>query len=551
MCSEMLRLDDNKAIKLDDGLWWVGFADFEAGFSNNPYLLVDGDEAVLFDPGPGHPFFKYLIMEKLEQVIDLARIKYVVVHHQDPDLVGLLPLLEGSLHPEVVVITHPRTGLFVPYYGTRSPILPVQDDDVLELESGRRIRFVHLPYLHFAGNMASFDEQTGTLFSSDLFGGFNRSWQLYSDADHLPMARAFVEEYVGDRRCLEYAHRKLSHLPLRRICPQHGGIIEDDCQLFVDMLLEAEPGRGMDPPQPPGAAAQLQALVVTVRERLSKATGRDYFGESIEALVREATSQTFVDLTTLSSVVQEEAGKLGIADPMPRRTIHRRDNIRTIETGRVIDSLQRRLMLRHMSVGEGDSDENRRQLGRGLLSIVQKMAILFVDIRQFMLWCDGRAPDDIVRYLSHQLELQARVIHRHGGRVNKVLGDGLLAFFPERKAAECVSAAIELQNRVTEEGLLPIGVGCSFGEVLLGDLGEETRLDFTLIGTPVNRASRICDAASPGQVCLDDELAGVLPADFILHLRERCAPESFEVMGKPYDPPRQGLRLFVEGCVEK
>ncbi len=92
----MENLDDTKAIKITEDIWWIGFADFEAGFSNNPYLLIDNDEAVLFDPGPGHPIFRDIILQKIQQVIDPKKIKYIVVHHADPDLCGLIPFIEDN-----------------------------------------------------------------------------------------------------------------------------------------------------------------------------------------------------------------------------------------------------------------------------------------------------------------------------------------------------------------------------------------------------------------------------------------------------------------------
>jgi len=59
------RLDDTHGIEIEKGIFWIGFADYESGFSNNPYLLIDGEEAVLFDPGPGHPVFRDIIIRKI------------------------------------------------------------------------------------------------------------------------------------------------------------------------------------------------------------------------------------------------------------------------------------------------------------------------------------------------------------------------------------------------------------------------------------------------------------------------------------------------------
>ena len=270
----MRKLDDAGPVEVAPGLWWVGFADYEAGFSNNPYLLVDGDAAVLFDPGPGHPFFKYLIMEKIEQVIALEKVRYVVVHHPDPDLVGLLPLLEGHFHPELVVITPPRAALFLPYYGIRAPVLPVRDGDRLELRSGRRISFLHLPYLHFAGNMASYDERDRTLFSSDVFGGFNRSWQLFAGEDELRIAHDFLAEYVCSKDALRYAYDKLSAMTIDRICPQHGSVILDGVDRFIDMLIEVEPGRALAPPPRDATPQEKAEILARVAQRMSGLVGR-------------------------------------------------------------------------------------------------------------------------------------------------------------------------------------------------------------------------------------------------------------------------------------
>ena len=73
------KLNDEQPIEIADGIYWIGFADFEAGFSNNPYLVTDGNEAVLFVPGPGHPVFRDIVYSKIRQIIDPANIRYIVV----------------------------------------------------------------------------------------------------------------------------------------------------------------------------------------------------------------------------------------------------------------------------------------------------------------------------------------------------------------------------------------------------------------------------------------------------------------------------------------
>ena len=106
----MERIDDKHAFEIDKGLFWLGFADYEAGFSNNPYLLLDEDEAVLIDPGPGHPIFREIILQKIQELISPEIIKYIIVQHQDPDLCALIPLIENYLNTELVIITTPRTA---------------------------------------------------------------------------------------------------------------------------------------------------------------------------------------------------------------------------------------------------------------------------------------------------------------------------------------------------------------------------------------------------------------------------------------------------------
>lgn len=541
----MEKLDDAVPHEVAPGLWWVGFADYEAGFSNNAYLLMDGDEAILFDPGPGHPFFKHLILEKLEALLPLENIRYVVLHHQDPDIVGMLPLIEESLHPELVVIAPPRTALFIPYYGIRSPVLPVRDGDSLELQSGRRIRFIHLPYLHFAGNMASYDERDRTLFSSDVFGGFDRSWQLHDSKSALQNAQDFLAEYVSSKDALHHAHSKLSSLTLERICPQHGSVITEAIDSFVEMLLKVEPGRALLPPMKPPTAAELARITARVQARLSTVMGKPVEGDTLDDFIDLLMAEKMSDPSPLFAIVAEEARSLRVADPMAQERVHTEENIQPVSTQRVLDAVQRRLLTRQFALGNSEVPETRRDMARGFMSMKRRMAIFFADIRRFTRWCDGREPDEIVSKLNRQLELQVRIIRRHGGRVNKVMGDGILAFFPEHRVADCVAAGVQMQEQVAAEGMLPIGIGSAFGEVVVGDLGEERRLDFTLIGEPVNRAARLSESADGGEVCVGQDLMLAIGPEKWAELTGTRPAERFEVHIKTHDSPHLAYRLEV------
>jgi adenylate cyclase len=90
------------------------------------------------------------------------------------------------------------------------------------------------------------------------------------------------------------------------------------------------------------------------------------------------------------------------------------------------------------------------------------------------------------------------VILRHGGHVDKFMGDGLLAVFgaPERHpdhAPRAVAAAREITQLVHERlgGTLRVGVGVNSGSVVVGTIGGGGRRDFTVIGDPVNTAARV------------------------------------------------------------
>ncbi len=543
----MNKLDDTYPVEVAPGIWWVGFADYEAGFSNNPYLLVDGDQAVLFDPGPGHPAFRDIIMQKIRQVINPEQIRYLVVHHQDPDLCGLIPFIENILHPSVIIIAHPRTSLMLPYYGLRKGVLPVGDGDRLQLNSGRCIKFYHAPYVHFAGNMMSYDESTASLLSSDIFAVFNRNWSLYADELYLPLVRSFLEHYIGSKAALLYVYERLKALNIARILPQHGGIIEgsDNVQRFVDILPDVEPGRLLRELRNRPSAAQEAALLETGRAWMQTWLLRDIEANSLDVLMQIAMQHDQRTVSLLMEVVAKKAYELGVANPMTYGRIHYADRIENVENFQVLEAIRRRFLSRQYGMLQGVLGEAEDVLQYGLLSFKAKLGVMFVDIRNFTEWSADRSSGEVVLALNRQHELVSKIINARGGRVNKIMGDGLLAYFPENHLDNCVQVAIDIQRAIDENDLLRAGIGCDFGVVTMGDIGEQARLDYTLIGAPVNFASRMCDAARPGEIVITCQLDAQLSPDVQANVRNFASFEAVAVQVKENDPELHGFRFAV------
>ncbi|RJP17922.1 MAG: hypothetical protein C4520_15440 [Candidatus Abyssobacteria bacterium SURF_5] len=538
----MKKLDDSNAIEVADGLWWVGFADYEAGFSNNPYLLIDGDEAVLFDPGPGHPLFRDIILQKIEQVTSPEHIRYLVVHHQDPDLCGLIPLIENALHPDLVIMAHPRTALFVPYYGVRKGVLPLGDGDSLELKSGRKVVFFHAPYLHFAGNIMSYDTKTSSLFSGDVFAVFSREWSLYADRSYKELARDFIENYVAAREPVLYAYEKIKTFKIDRILPQHGGIIEKDIDVFLQLLQEVNPGRLIGELRNKPTTAQTRALFSSGKEWLEYWLKKELDAHSLDELMKVAIEEGPSTISLLIDSISKKAKELGVANPLTYSQVHRWDTIWSSQTAPILDSIRRRFLSRQYSLRSG-TDPLVDVLKQDLQAFKTSVVVMFVDIRGFTQWSAERAPAEVVETLNRQHEIMARIINSSGGRVNKILGDGILAYFPEQKLQESLIAAEKLQSAVQKNHLLPIGIGCDSGEVIMGDIGQEARLDYTLIGSVVNFASRMCSSAGKGEIAFSQRLLSRVDAAIVEKILHSYSSKTIRAKVKPGDPEIEGVVL--------
>lgn len=139
--------------------------------------------------------------------------------------------------------------------------------------------------------------------------------------------------------------------------------------------------------------------------------------------------------------------------------------------------------------------------GADAASDIRRVAVMFVDFRSFTAGARTRSPQEVVDRLDGAFAVLVEILDRHGGIVNKFLGDGFLALFgvpfeaPEA-AHHAVAAAREMllaMDTINRGANWPlrIGIGIHFGEVVAGNIGSPRRKEYTVIGDTVNFAARL------------------------------------------------------------
>ena len=188
-----------------------------------------------------------------------------------------------------------------------------------------------------------------------------------------------------------------------------------------------------------------------------------------------------------------------------------------------------------------------------------EVSVLFSDIRGFTALSERLDPDEVASMVSEHLEAMADVVFRHGGIVDKYIGDSVMAVFgspfpqddhPQRAIAAAmamVDAQHEIQQRwgVRLDDQLAIGIGINTGVAIVGDVGRSRR-EFTHLGDTVNLASRLKDVAKPWQVLVNQstyerarDQIDALPVEPFQVKGKREAVTAFEV--RAYTGPTASL----------
>jgi adenylate cyclase len=156
------------------------------------------------------------------------------------------------------------------------------------------------------------------------------------------------------------------------------------------------------------------------------------------------------------------------------------------------------------------------------------VAVLFGDIRGFTTLAEEMRPDDLARLLSSYYRVMVEIVFRHGGTLDKFIGDAVMAQWgapiaTPSDADSALEAAREMARGLedlnarlrAEHGgeacpVLEMGFGLNYGEAFAGYVGAERRLEYTVIGDTVNTASRLCAEANAGEILITGEMRSAL-----------------------------------------
>ena len=131
--------------------------------------------------------------------------------------------------------------------------------------------------------------------------------------------------------------------------------------------------------------------------------------------------------------------------------------------------------------------------------VQQKMTVMFSDIRSFTTLSEGMSPQETFDFINSYLNRVSPLIRQHNGFIDKYIGDGIMALFPD-SANDAVQSAIAMEQAMVlynqdrqQQGDVPIaiGIGLHTGNLMLGTIGESERMETTVISDAVNLASRL------------------------------------------------------------
>ena len=182
----------------------------------------------------------------------------------------------------------------------------------------------------------------------------------------------------------------------------------------------------------------------------------------------------------------------------------------------------------------------------------KKLTVFFSDIKEFTSLSDTLDPDLLAEIINEYLSEMTEIALHFGGTIDKFIGDAILIFFgdPETEgtaldAEKCVNMAIAMRKRVgeldevwkKEKGItqgLQVRTGISTGYCTVGNFGSVQRVDYTVLGSPVNLAARLEAACGPQEILVSPETKSLVEKVFEFEEKKPIKLKGFSESIKPY-----------------
>lgn len=238
------------SVEIRPGIHWIGVNDhttdlFEGlwpitqeGVSYNSYLLMDEKTAVI-DLAKSIKVDEYL--GRVEELIDIAQLDYIILNHLEPDHTGILRIL-WKMAPRAVLLCSPQAKNMVSaFYGITDRIQTVKDGEEILLGT-KKLKFFLTPMVHWPETMMTYEANSQVLFSCDAFGGYGALQGAIFDDECSDFAfyqkeslRYYANIVAKYSPMVLRAIEKLANLPVAVIAPSHGLIWRKDPGLIVEL----------------------------------------------------------------------------------------------------------------------------------------------------------------------------------------------------------------------------------------------------------------------------------------------------------------------------
>lgn len=312
-----------KATEIKQGIYWVGALEWEEryihgvsmplGSTNNAYLIVD-EKVVLVDTCIESHAPE--LLERISDVIDPARIDYVVSNHSEKDHAGSIRLvLKAAPNAKVVTSAPKGHAILQTYLPSDTEFVPMKDGDVLDIGK-RTLRFIHTPMVHWPDNMVTYCREDSVLFSNDAFGQFIATSKRFDDEVHMDAVMSCAKKYFANIltpyvKQTAKAVQAVRGLDLEMICPAHGVIWRSNIGKVLGLyekLCRCEPD---------GSAVVVYSSMYGSTERMALAITEAFMSKGVRVRCCD------IDVTDMSDIMSDVffAKYVAVGSPTHNNTV--------------------------------------------------------------------------------------------------------------------------------------------------------------------------------------------------------------------------------------